>query len=446
MKIKLFIQQKAYLLVAIILLTLGFYTNLFHVTSQDKFNSFERYSESLVIGRLIAAEKEGLFSYGGLTGRIKDIPKDKDLKAYQYEIYENDLNVNTKVFSGYYSQTGGQAISFALLGKVLPFNNRIKLEIFWLVTSLLTATAFSIFLYWVKQEFGLNVFIVCLVSMLLSRHITVFGKNIWWSLWSFYIPFLALLIRLLYESRENRGSFIKLHYLFGLSFITVLLKCFFTGFEYITTTLIMFVTPTIFYALLNRWSLKTFILRNITLATGAVSAIVTSFIILAYQVSFIRGSFQAGLDHIMFSFFKRTSGYSDDIPAVYKNSLEANVFKVVGLNMLKNMMVGLNMVVIIAVFTLLSITLFAKKDTFPNCYQNRSRKTFALVATTWVSILAPLSWLIIFKGHSYIHSHMNPIVWYMPFCLFGFTMIGYIFPSLYKDIKLGLKKRRKVNS
>ena len=38
-----------------------------------------------------------------------------------------------------------------------------------------------------------------------------------------------------------------------------------------------------------------------------------------------------------------------------------------------------------------------------------------LVLATWFSILAPFSWYIIFKAHSFIHMHMNFIVWQMPF-------------------------------
>jgi len=52
------------------------------------------------------------------------------------------------------------------------------------------------------------------------------------------------------------------------------------------------------------------------------------------------------------------------------------------------------------------------------------RQQLALAAMTWVSILAPLSWFIIFKGHAYAHTHMDHIVWYMPFMLLGAALTG----------------------
>ena len=54
----------------------------------------------------------------------------------------------------------------------------------------------------------------------------------------------------------------------------------------------------------------------------------------------------------------------------------------------------------------------------------------ALIITFWVSIIAPLSWFILFKSHSYIHTHMNFIVWYMPFALLGYVLLGYLFSEI----------------
>jgi hypothetical protein len=57
----------------------------------------------------------------------------------------------------------------------------------------------------------------------------------------------------------------------------------------------------------------------------------------------------------------------------------------------------------------------------------------ALIATTWYSIIAPLSWLIIFKPTSYTHDAIFPIVWQMPFTLLGFAVCGYVLQNLFKS-------------
>ncbi len=47
-----------------------------------------------------------------------------------------------------------------------------------------------------------------------------------------------------------------------------------------------------------------------------------------------------------------------------------------------------------------------------------------------VSVLAPLSWFVIFKAHSYLHAHLNFIVWQLPFAILGFAMCGAILQSV----------------
>ena len=39
------------------------------------------------------------------------------------------------------------------------------------------------------------------------------------------------------------------------------------------------------------------------------------------------------------------------------------------------------------------------------------------------SLLAPLSWYILAKGHSDIHTNLNYILWYLPFIPFGFLLV-----------------------
>jgi len=42
----------------------------------------------------------------------------------------------------------------------------------------------------------------------------------------------------------------------------------------------------------------------------------------------------------------------------------------------------------------------------------------------WNSILAPLSWFVLFKGHSFVHKQQDPIVWFMPFMFYGIGLLG----------------------
>jgi hypothetical protein len=60
---------------------------------------------------------------------------------------------------------------------------------------------------------------------------------------------------------------------------------------------------------------------------------------------------------------------------------------------------------------------------------------FALLAATWFSLLAPLSWFVLFKAHSYIHTQINFILWQMPFTIFGFAFCGLVFGNFFQTKK-----------
>ena len=47
-----------------------------------------------------------------------------------------------------------------------------------------------------------------------------------------------------------------------------------------------------------------------------------------------------------------------------------------------------------------------------------------LIAALWVSVAGPLSWFFIFKGHAFIHPHMDHIVWHFPFMLLAFALMS----------------------
>jgi len=357
---------------------------------------------------------------------------------YQYLIYKNNLKIDKDQFFTYNSQTGGQAIIYASIGNILPISNKKKLQLFHLITSVLTALIFSLFLYWTKKEFGFYTSIAVLFLLVFSNWLTIFGRLMWWSLWAFYIPFLYLLFEL---GKENKEHAISLKKIFAISFFTILLKCFFNGFEYITTTLLMTMIPFVYYGILNKWKINLWFKRIFVSGLATIFAILASFLILIYQISFVKGSMMEGFKHISYSFFKRTSGDAQLFPASYKASLESSIFSVLGAYCrdaaFDFKFFKLAFWELIIVFILFSILGFLLNKKLANFYAPNYK---ALIFTTWIAISAPLSWFVIFKAHSFVHTHMNFIVWYMPFGLLGFILIGkggaIILKLLFSKFKL----------
>ena len=145
-----------------------------------------------------------------------------------------------------------------------------------------------------------------------------------------------------------------------------------------------------------------------------------------------------GVAHVVWSFGKRTYANAEDYPPVYAASLEAGTIGVVityvnGIYFdLNNYLSNANTFVsdfllkvrygyLIVLFIVMSILLFLRRK---RVMAHRQQQHIALIWTTWFSMLAPLSWYVIFKAHSYIHTHMSFLLWQMPFTFFGFAVLG----------------------
>jgi hypothetical protein len=86
-----------------------------------------------------------------------------------------------------------------------------------------------------------------------------------------------------------------------------------------------------------------------------------------------------------------------------------------------------HLIVVFLLFTLI----FILKHSFQGDLLQLPRKSLALMTSTWYSILAPISWYVIFRPHSFIHTHVNTMGWQMPFTLLGFAFCGFVITDLF---------------
>ena len=425
--------------VSTLLLFCGFYTNLWRVAEQNWFDNHQKDTESHIMGRMVKSRQDGFFSAGGLNGWGTAKSTDSEWippteRTPQYTAYLHKLSFEK--FSTYNSQPGGQGMIFSLLDRLIPFSPQSKLRLFYVLTALLSAVALTFIINWFYEEFGGWVAIFVTASAVLSQWLTVFGKNLWWCLWAFYLPMIVVL----YFLKRHRVPENRQYLWFGiLIFISMSIKCLINGYEYITTTLIMMMTPCIYYAVLDKWNRNRCVKLTLAAVLGSGVAIFLSFIMLCFQIGAVKDGFVDGVAHVIWSFGKRTYASPEDYPPVYAASLEAGTIGVVRTYMngiffdFNNYLSNTNLFVskhlfkvryyyLIVLFIVVSVLLFFRSNN--KMSMERSRQDIALIWTTWFSILAPLSWHIIFKAHSYIHTHMSFLLWQMPFTFFGFAVFG----------------------
>lgn len=385
-----------------------------------------RDMESHVIGRLALNNDKGFFAEGGFTGYDQYVPDTCSwVDYYQYDIYYNE-QVISKDFVVYMSQQGGQAMFFSVIDQLLPFNKMVNYQILRFISAFISALGLACFLLWVKANFGTFVGVINLFLTAGSYWLVLFSANLWWFYGSFFMQFVCLLN---YMHKKDLVQKKTWNYIYLITAFTTVLKCFFTGFEYITTFMVMGMMPYFYYLILNsnslKYSVKKIVLGSLSSLVGALIGMV----LLVSQISYYKGGIQEGINHIKYSVLKRTVDTGAEVGEIYLKSIKSSYADVFALYWNKVIIdypeilhlhrFGIYMPLqfrhFIVFFFILSVIVW---------FLNREKKVRVIVLTYYISMLAPLSWFIIFKAHTYVHEHMNTIVWFMPTFLFGYIIIG----------------------
>lgn len=437
--------------VSFTLSALNFYTNCLGSADRAAFVSFVRYSERSIIGRLIKSRQDGILSAGGLsTFAVTGKTAAGGYAGFYADRLDNtDLyltNGRADFFSPpYRSQICGQGMLYSLLDRALPLPQAAKLRVFHGLSSALTALVLTVILAWFYAECGPAAGWAALLSVLASRWLTVFARDLWWSTWAFYVPPAMVLAYFVFFKKQARP---RLQGLGLVIFFSLLFKTVFNGYEYITTTLVMLLVPFVYYCVRDR-AAAPLVLRGLgRAALGAGLALAVSLGILAAQVAAVSGQAAEGFSHVLRTFQKRSHADAGRHEPVYADSLRADTLPVVAAYLRGTFMafpaarrqagepgprlrLSLSYARLIALFALMSLVLYLCARRGPPAGRRRAG---ALIVATWFSILAPLSWFIVFKAHSYIHQHMNFIVWQMPFTLFGAAVTGLACSGLYRSV------------
>lgn len=425
-KTSILTTQKVFLFVSLVVLFIGFYTNFWGVVKNENFGNFDQYSESLAIGRIARSKTTGVFSDGALPGvnyNAKIVPPEANVWSTVYLKQRPEYIADTipDSYFLYLSQTGAQLTMYSIVQEVLPFENGTRFKIFHAINALLSALCFTIILGWMYRNFGLVSAIVVLFLITISSWIMYFGNSLWWGLWASYIPFVTMLLVLEYHHKTKRLTPNKiLMYLF----FAVFAKCLFNGYEFVSTLLVSAMCPIIFYAFLERQQLKSFFIFFIKASCTAVLAVILQMLVLLTQIKIVLGSFDEAFDYIISSYLRRSFSAGDELANqsyvfILKKYLKGNVFYWDCMPRDGSVIFYFAYLILIVVVFGAIVYFLSKKESL---YRNRIN--MALLLTTAVSVIAPLSWLIIFKQHAAAHYHLDYIVWYMPFLLLGFLIIG----------------------
>ena len=393
----------------------------------------------MLIGRLVETRQNGLLSYSGLLG-IGDGDSWLDVREalvqHQMDVYLNGGDFQK--YASYDTEPAFFGSAYGLIDELTGFTPSQNLKLFHVLTSVLTAAAFSIFIVWVDLEFNIFAAVLTLFFVMTSEWLALFAGSIYWNLWAYYLPFLGVLF---YFRRVSQNQKYSTQKIFLLVYITVLITGLVRGFLFETTTLIMLTVPLFYYAVKDAWGWTTFIKRMLTVSVSALAGTFTAFGVLVLQIAFVEGSLGSAWAHIQDSLLKRSFANPDQFSGVMAESLKANWLDVLQIYF-QGRALNLNGVLhtkingfeisygsIILFFAVCTALFFIKEFLVERSF-TKNKTALGLIFCTWASILAPLSWLVLFKAHSFIHTHTNFILWQMPFVLFGFCLCGFVLSTL----------------
>lgn len=371
--------------------------------------------EAKIYGRLTKSKLEGVFSNAGLLGRCFD-REDQAVTMWSSADLQKFYYISGKCprYYPYKSQSGFQAMVYFLLSQFSedPF-------IFQSFCAAFLAIVLTLWLIWLSGRFGLGSTFFVFVGILSLRGLIVLGNNIGQVFGATYLIMVAV-----FWAYEKNIKHIE-----WAVFSVMLLKFLFNGAEYLFDALLLPFLPLVFYAVLNRMSFSRVLQDAALIVKGELWACYAAFLILLIQLNASGDSFLEAARHFTERFLARTYPSTANllpyyVPLIRKSAIqlwgEYLNFGAVNIGQLK---VSFGYLILFFAF-ISSLALLA-------CRRNPLSLLRALLITTWVSILCPAAWIVIAKGHAATHPFIDPIVWHIPFTLFGIALTYVTVQNLF---------------
>ena len=394
-----------FLVIVIAVLFLCFYRDGLGVCEYNWFMTWQDDSDLHIRGRIARTIETGdPFSDHGLIG--------------QYAVING-----VERFDPYFRQMGIQGMYASFVQKITGADLEDTVRYTRMLNALLCAVMCGIIALWCYKEFGKLIGIASAVLFAFSPWLTVSARNLYWAMWLMFLPAVLILILLQYDEKKAKYSGILA---FFAALVSVFLKCG-AGYEFVSCVLVCMEIPYIYYAVKNEWSFKKFIIRAVVCGIGGVAGFFAAVGINLYQCTRLVGTFDKALELMIENISKRTGAFGvEQTNELIIASLNVNPMTVVNTYLFSGepVLFGFNMFEIIAFFLIMLCVHIATSK--------GSRGGYIASA---VSFIGPVSWMILAKGHSYIHCHINYVLWCIPtvyiMALSGIGTLGALIKEKY---------------
>lgn len=406
-----------------------FQGNIFRTVDDGFFSGLDRFSQILVTGRIIAHDA-GVDSQGWNLGSVKinNILEYTEDNLKTYNQLHDKGHVESVVYFPYLSQYGIQGAFFLAVHEVLGINSPEGLQfvnaaLFSLVIALLSILFVRVY----DWKFALVFFLV----MVTSPWTVSFARNLYWVPFLWFLP--TVFSSMLYLGKET-ASHIK--WILGICVVAAVFLKSLAGYEYLSAITIFACAPFLVGPFF-RSSDRNYVF-NIKMAVLVGALCVLGFICALLIHAGMRGeSIANGLVNILEQDVKkRTYGDPAGFDPILRESLTASVGDVLNIYWWKwstPVFAG------IPAFFLSFATLFVCLGAVYSLVKKRTADTrvFLLIAVT---LLCPLSWFVLAKGHSFVHVQLNYVLWYFGFIQALAYAVVTLAPPMIADVYRFLKR------
>lgn len=400
--------KKTIFIIGFILLFINFSTNYFNgggsrYIGSKSFDNFQYDSEHLVLSEMFN-DKYDLYDNKYGLSRGKDINGNWiNENLIKDNIYLTNNEVKKTYIEPYVSQVGLQGHIISFLHNKLHLNIKI---IKFILVSLLAITLLYICKY-LSIKFNKKISLIYYLVFWLSPWVCAFARNLYWVEFTWFIPVLLGLIL--------STNYSKKKIIIPLIFLSIFIKCL-CGYEYITVIMlatIMFMLYDLIFEK-NKEKKKEIFKTIFTVGITALLGFMCSFLIHSY----LRGN----------------SNLIEGIKTIYKEDVERRAltfsdgssFNGVLLESIKtspltilrgyfffstNIITGIHGSLFGGLFKF-SILVFIFS------FILKIKDSVKKLVLYLLSFITCISWFILASPHSYIHPHMNYVLWY-----FGFIQI-----------------------
>ncbi len=404
-------------IIAFFAMSASFYNNAFYVADREWFNTWQRDTESHIIARSLA-DIYGLETQGYGLGYLKY----EDY--YTYGIMSYDIlrvGIMPESYRPYKSAVGiqGYIWSFAYrifndLEQKRNHTHLKNLKPLYVICASLSAISILIIAFLLGKIFG-NLFgVVFFASMFLSPWITNYGNNLYHNFWAWLLPsiFSFSIFLLLCKNDKKPKKFTI--FCLGLGYILAMFFKSLMSYEYLTSIVLFSLSPFFIAPFMAKLKATNLSLKSLAKQIATLFALSVLGFCFAFSIQATlrgNGDFAVGVQKIYKEDFlhRMIGGNAQDFKPAYSDSLNANAIQVIAkyLDFHTPIIVGLhfNGAFLALILANVLLLIFAFKDA-QRRYFGAMLVVFALVA---------ISWFVLGKSHSFIHTHINFVVWHLGF-------------------------------